>query len=337
MALEYALPARRGDEDESLASFVQRRFGGEVYARLVEPLMAGIYAGDGDQLSLAATFPQLRAMERQHGSLLRAIKAARRGQAGVARPGFLTPELGMGQLVDAIKASLQRTTVVTGSRVLAIERDSARYTISTSTDQLGADSVVLAVPAYAAGQLLQPIDAELSDLLSTIPYVSTATISLAFRRDDMPRPLDGYGYIVPRAEGRPALACTWVSSKFAHRAPPGHALLRVFVGRAGQGDFTVRSDDELLEIARRELRDVLGVTASPLFSRIFRWDRAMPQYTLGHLERVRRIAECLHAHPGLFLAGSAYRGIGVPDCISTGEDAAGRVAAHVRSIAVSSP
>jgi oxygen-dependent protoporphyrinogen oxidase len=171
------------------------------------------------------------------------------------------------------------------------------------------------------------LDASLAQDLQAIPYASTATVSLAYREDDLPRALDGYGYVIPRREGRKALACTWTSTKFPHRAPQGYALLRVFVGRAGQEDDLPQDEQSLLALAREELRLTLGIQAEPLLSRVFYWDRAMPQYNLGHPERMARIDTALERLPGLALAGNGYRGIGIPDCIHSGEQAADRLLA----------
>ncbi|HEX7973321.1 MAG TPA: protoporphyrinogen oxidase, partial [Anaerolineales bacterium] len=187
---------------------------------------------------------------------------------------------------------------------------------------LEADALALAAPAYATGDLLAGLAPALADDLRAIPYVSTATVSLAYRQVDLPCPLDGYGYIIPRREGRRALACTWTSTKFPHRAPEGFALLRVFVGRAGEEDSLPADEAGLLALAREELRLTLGFTARPVLEKVFYWERAMPQYNLGHPERLRRIDAALGELPGLALAGNGYRGIGIPDCIHSGEQAA---------------
>ena len=198
-----------------------------------------------------------------------------------------------------------------------------------SDETLTADGLILATPAYVSGTLLASFDPELGSALQTIPYASTATVSLAYRLSDVPRELDGYGYVIPRREGRKALACTWTSTKFPHRAPGGYALIRVFVGRAGQ-DFPW-DENELLELAKEELKLTLGITAEPLLSRVFMWDKAMPQYNLGHPEILKRIDTALEIHPGLALAGNGYRGIGIPDCIHSGELAVERVLKFSRS------
>jgi oxygen-dependent protoporphyrinogen oxidase len=199
-------------------------------------------------------------------------------------------------------------------------------------ERLAADGAILATPAYVSGKLVSWMEPELARELGEIPYVSTATISLGYRREDLPRPLDGYGYVIPRREGRKALACTWTSTKFPHRAPEGYALLRVFVGRAGQEEQVPWDEDGLLEIAREEVRLTLGITAEPVLERVYIWERAMPQYNLGHPERLERIEARLKGLPALRLAGNGYGGIGIPDCIHSGEEAAEGILAALTKI-----
>jgi oxygen-dependent protoporphyrinogen oxidase len=332
LGLDYVIPPQSRNGDESLAAFVERRLGREVYERLVEPLMSGIYAGDGAHLSLAAAFPQLRQAELDQGSLIKGMLAAKT-KAPASNPGankwpaFLTPTAGLAEIVEALEAKLRRANVEVqlGKRVARVEASPPGYAVRLENDEaLRAEAVILATPAHVTADLNAHLDLQLSGALRAIPYVSTATVSVAYRLSDMrsARPLDGYGYLIPRAEGRPLLASTWTSTKFPHRAPEGFALIRVFVGRAGQDEVVEGTDAELLQLVRDELRRTLGITAPPILHRIFRWPKAMPQYTLGHLERLAVIEERLAAHPGLFVAGNAYRGIGLPDCIASGEAAA---------------
>jgi oxygen-dependent protoporphyrinogen oxidase len=186
-------------------------------------------------------------------------------------------------------------------------------------ERLTADGIILATPTYAASKIVSGLDRELATVLGSIPYASTATVTLAYRQNDLSRPLDGYGYVIPRREGRRALACTWTSTKFPHRAPEGYALIRIFVGRAGQETEVPWDKAGLLELAREELELTLGITAEPLVSRVFIWENAMPQYNLGHPEKLAQIDVALEKHPGLALAGNGYRGIGIPDCIHSSE------------------
>lgn len=353
MGLDYFIPPKSLNGDESLAQFVERRLGRELYDRMIEPLMSGIYAGDGEQLSLGATFPQLRQTELEHGSLVKGMLAAKKKTQrsnGIPKPSqaqkkwaaFITPETGLAEIVEALQGQLKDVEVRLGTRVNRIEpssptllpegekgalplpcRERAGVRVDLETGEtLEADAVILATPAYVTAQLVGDLDPDMTAALRGIPYASTITLSVAYPLSDIPKPLNGYGYIIPRAEGRSILACTWTSTKFPHRAPEGYGLIRAFIGRAGDDAVLNRTDDELLQMVRAELRDVLGITAEPQLYRIFRWPQAMPQYTLGHLDRIAVIDRRLAEHPGLYVAGNAYRGIGLPDCIASGEAAA---------------
>jgi oxygen-dependent protoporphyrinogen oxidase len=335
MGMDLVLPARALDGDESLGSFVSRRLGRAAYENLIEPLMSGIYAGDGDQLSLASTFPYLRDMELKHGGLVKGALAMKRRASGNGKPAqgsrsaFLTPTTGLAEIVEALVAYLEDNgaDLRLSSPVKAVARRTgvAGYEVALMEGPgLTADTVILAAPAYVSASLLAGLDPSLAAELDSIPYVSTATVSLAYRAADLPRPLDGYGYVIPRREGRPALACTWTSTKFPHRAPRGCALIRVFVGRAGQ-ELPSWGEADLLALAREELQLTLGITAKPALSRVYMWERAMPQYNLGHPERLARIEADLKSYPGLAPAGNGYRGIGIPDCIHSGELAADKI------------
>ncbi|HLF27454.1 MAG TPA: protoporphyrinogen oxidase [Anaerolineae bacterium] len=330
MGLDYVIPSRSGNGDETLAAFVQRRLGRELYDRLIEPLLSGIYAGDGAELSLGATFPQLRQAELDHGSLIRGMLAAKQKSPSANGhrqwPAFLTPATGLVEIVEALEAKLTGVELRVGARAARVAAAGDRFRVLLEPgDSIVADAVILATPAFVAADLISNLDSQLADTLRSIPYVSTATVSVAYPLAHIPRPLDGYGYLVPRAEGRAILACTWTSTKFPHRAPKGYGLIRAFVGRAGQEEALDGSDDDLLNLVREELRTVLGITAPPMLQRVFRWPKAMPQYTLGHLDRLTVIDRRLAAHPGLVLAGNAYRGVGIPDCIASGEAAAEQV------------
>ena len=330
LAVEVDLPPAPSGGDESIASFVSRRLGREVYEALVEPLMTGIYGGDGEQLSLQATFPNLRALELEHGSLLRGL-LAQSPQPGDYPP-FVSLRSGMATLTAALADNLVRTRLLTGRTVVGLRRRSAGFEVELEAgDILGADGVVAAVPAFAAAELLAQIDVELAEAHAEIPYSSSAVVSLAYRRDDVDHPLDGYGYVVPRIEGSDVLACTWTSSKWDERAPDGFALVRVYAGRYGGRDVVGDPDYDLVALARKEVR-LLGTDAEPTLVRIHRWPRGMPQYTLGHPERLDRIDAALAHHPGLALAGAAYRGVGIPDCIYSGEEAARSVARSLAAV-----
>jgi protoporphyrinogen/coproporphyrinogen III oxidase len=331
MAAEVFVPPKQDDADESLASFISRRLGREAFERMAQPLLSGIYAGDAEQLSLAATFPRLRDIEREHGSLVRGMLAQRRARkAGTGAPPpkyppFVSFETGMADLVDGLLANLERVDVRTGCAVERLSAVSGGYHVHLSGGEtIDAGTVLLATPAYASADIIEPLDGSLSALLRRIPYVSTATISLGFRRAQLGRAEIGRGFVIPQVEGCELTAVTWASNKFAGRAPEDLALLRTFVGRAGREEAVELPDDELMALARRELRDILGIEATPEIARIARWRRAMPQYVLGHVERLARIDEHVAGLPGIFLLGAAYRGVGIPDCIEGGNQAADR-------------
>ena len=323
LAAEAGLPPEPTGGDESIASFVTRRLGREAYERLVEPLTTGIYGVDGDRLSLQATFPQLRALELEHGSLLRGLAA--QAPAATTRPPFLSLRGGMEELVHGVAGSLRRTTVRLGAAAVSVRE---RYAVELDGgDSIEADGVVLATPAFATAELLSGLDPELADTLAEIPYSSSAIVTLGYRRDDVPHPLDGYGYVVPSSEETSVLACTWTSSKWEGRAPDDRALLRVFLGRHELS----QDDGDLVRLARDEV-GILGIGAEPVLTRTQRWPRAMPQYVLGHPERLARIDAALERHPGLALAGAAYRGVGIPDCIHSGEEAARAIASSLAGV-----
>jgi oxygen-dependent protoporphyrinogen oxidase len=328
MGLDFLLPSHNGHHDESLGRFVSRRLGREAYENLIEPLMSGIYAGDGDQLSLRSTFPYLHDLEHKYGSLARgALKmrqqmASRGKSTQGSRSAFLTPTTGLAEIVEALVENLLENgaDLCLNTSVSHVTRHESLYHVELdSGETLEGDSVILATPAPISGSLLASFDPELASVLESIHYASTATVTLAYRQSDLTRPLDGYGYVIPRREGRRALACTWTSTKFPHRAPDDYALIRVFVGRAGQESDIPWDEAGLLDLAREELELTLGIAAEPLVDRVFIWENAMPQYNLGHPEKLAQIDAALEIHPGLALAGNGYRGIGIPDCIHSGE------------------
>jgi len=317
---EVDVPVAPGDAEESVASFVTRRFGREAYEALVEPLMTGIYGGDGEQMSLPATFPQLRGLELEHGSVLRGMSDS--GPAA-ARPPFLSLRTGMATLAEALVADYQRVEVRLGREAVRVV---SGYRVELEGGEtIEADGVILATPAFVTAGLIAELDDELAAAHAEIPHASSVVVSLAYSRADVV-PLDGYGYLVPRVEDSDVLACTWSSQKWEGRAPDGAVLVRVYAGRFDGDDVTALDDSEAVALARDELLRGCGVVAEPLLARVRRWALGMPQYTLGHLERLERIERALSDHPGLAVAGAAYRGVGVPDCIRSGEAAAEAVA-----------
>ena len=345
VALEYLVPPRRDDTDESVESFVVRRLGRGMYERFAEPLLSGISAGDGARLSMATMFPQLRALEREYGGLIRGMIASRRNAigrpAGAPSP-FVSFPGGLRELVDAVVRTIterdpvgERVRLRTRSPVRVVRRAEEGFEIELNTGAaMFADAVIVATPAFVTSALLASVDSELASRLSGIDYESTATVSLAFGSAAVRRPLAGTGYVVPRKLGRAALACTWASAKFAGRAPQGYALFRVFLGGAKRPLRDGASDDELRAIALEEMREVMGIKAPPVLWRVDRFDRAMPQYHVEHLDRVAAIMSRASQVPGLYLAGAAYGGVGIPDCVSSGERAA---AAAWRYVVESAP
>ena len=332
LAAEIDVPPAPGLDDESLASFVTRRLGREAYEVLVEPLLAGIFGGDGSQLSLAATFPQLRRIELEHGSLIQGLLAQTAPTSGL--PPFVTLRPGMDALVDALVARLERTTLATGTRARSVSRSASGFDVHVEGGEpLAAAAVVLATPAFATAELVADLDPALAAAHAEIRYSSSAIVTLAFRAGDVSHPLDGYGYVVPRVEASDVLACTWTSQKWQGRAPEGAVLVRVYAGRSGMRDVTLEPDDALLALARGELAR-LAIGAEPILTRVQRWSLGMPQYVLGHPERLARIETMLAAHPGLAVAGAAYRGVGIPDCIRSGEAAAESVARSLAGVPV---
>jgi oxygen-dependent protoporphyrinogen oxidase len=326
MALDLVLPRGATDADESVASFVRRRLGREALERVAEPLLGGIYTADAERLSLAATMPRFLELERRHRSLILGLRAGTRTNASGARYSlFVAPAAGMGALVDALARRLPEGVVRLRAPVAALGRDGPRWRLETGADALAADAVVVAAPAPAAARLVGALDAELAELLAGIEYASSATVTLGYRAERLP-PLRGFGFVVPRTEGRALLACTYASRKWPGRTPAGHELVRAFVGGALRPDLLALDDGALIATVRRELEALVGIAAAPVLVRVHRHPGAMPQYAVGHLARVAAIERRIAILPGLQLAGAAYRGVGIPDCVRSGEAAADAVA-----------
>ena len=325
MGMEALLPQRRANDDESLAGFVRRRLGQEALDKIAAPLMAGIFAADPERLSMQSAFPIFLEMERKHGGLLRAILRQKRAQQrspvgpgpeNASRSMFMTLRGGLQQLVDAIAARLHPQTVLLDRHALGVARVHERYRILLNDGSaLYADEIVFATPSYVTADLIREIDPALALKLRGIRHVSTATVSLGFHSRDIARPLDGSGFVVPRNENRQITACSWSSTKFNHRAPERCALLRVFVGGARAEALAEQDGAALVDLARRELRAILGITATPVLAKAYRWRKGNPQYDVGHQARIAEIDEIVAWHPGLHLAGAAYHGAGIPDCI----------------------
>jgi oxygen-dependent protoporphyrinogen oxidase len=331
MAQELLHPPRPMQEDETVGELVERHFGPEVVDRLADPLLSGVYGGDANKLSARAVLPRFVEMEEKYGSLSRAMLAAHKKMKAMAgtqppRPLFSSLHDGMQQMVDALTARLEPACLKTNARVRGIypERDRWRLAIEMEGAE-SFDALIVATPANVAGALLEAVDRDLADDLQGIAYSSSVTVTLGYHMDQLKPLPPGFGFLVPRSESRRMLACTFVHNKFPHRAPPDKGILRCFLGGARDEAVLALTDDEIVATVRSELREIVKLDARPMFERVYRWKGAMAQYESGHLARVERITRRVKDLPGLELAGNAYRGIGVPDCIREGTDAANAV------------
>jgi protoporphyrinogen/coproporphyrinogen III oxidase len=338
LALSSLLSPPPVREDVSVAEFVSRRLGRQALERLAEPLLSAVYGADVNSLSATAVLPRVVEMEQKYGSLWKAVRAARAAQAakGATPAGgslFVSLREGIGQLVQKLEKSLIRTRFVTGTEITGIARTESGFRAEATGGGAAVSAVILATPAYAAAKTLAGLDAGLAEMLREIPYHSTLTVSLGFEESAIERALDGFGFVVPRGERKRMVACTWVSTKYPFRSPPGQVLLRCFLGGARDPAILSEADPAVLEICLKELGELMGVRAQPIFTKIYRWDRAMPQYNVGHPGRIKEIHRLLEAHPGLYLAGNAYQGIGIPDCIDSASLAASQAFDYLQSLA----
>lgn len=331
MAFEPLVPARKfeGDDDESIGGFVERRLGKEVSDRLVSPLLGGIFAGDASAISVRAAFPQLVEAERKFGSLLKAVRAQKRGSANPSA--FVSLRGGVGTFVDALVADLEKRANVKLRKSTAVRklgrRDGGGYAIELDrADVETADTVVVATPVHAAAKLVRTLDGAAGDSVEAVMgTVSSATVFFGFDERDVGRPLDATGFIVPRGDQQELLASTWVSSKWAGRAPSGKVLVRAFLGGAGREATLDKSDDELVALALFELRKLMPIAKSPIFSRVFRFVHASPQPRVGHLVRARRMREELARLPSVYVIGNGYDGVGIPSCVKAANETAKKI------------
>lgn len=335
MGLDLILPRRDHGEqgDESLASFVTRRFGREALERVAQPLVSGIYTADPEHLSLRATMPRFLEMENRHRSLIRAMRAnqkqasaVQRADSGARYSMFVTFRHGMSTLIDTLARRLGEGAIHRSTSVTRIDRRPDGYELTTGVGgRERVDAAILATPAYAGAQMIQEFDPALADDLDAIAYANSATMSLAFRADQVPHNLDGFGFVVPAIERRSLIAVTFSSVKFEGRAPDGWILMRAFLAGAMHPEVYEWDDRTLEHAVLQDLRDILHVQGRPRFVHISRWPCSMPQYPVGHLDHVARIRERIARHPGLDVAGNAFGGVGIPDCVQSGEAAAERV------------
>jgi oxygen-dependent protoporphyrinogen oxidase len=327
MGMELLRAPQPRTGDESVAEFISEHYGAEAVDYLAEPLLSGIYGGDPGALSVTAVLPRFVELASRHGSLTRGVlveraKAARAHSDGAKAPLFRTLKGGLGQLVDAVAASFGDKVEVRQSRAEAIERSGAGFRIRIAGDWLAADRLVMACEAHSAAQLLGPVDARLGELLAAVPYSSSMTVALGYDAADFRRPPEGFGFLIPRKERRRLIACTWVGTKFPYRVPEGKLVARCFLGGTGDAAVLNEPDDAIVASVLSELREIAGLRAQPRFTRIARWPRSMAQYAVGHPQRLAEIEARAAAIPGLYLAGNAYTGIGIPDCIRMGRAAA---------------
>ena len=328
MGAELFVPPRTDSADESIGSFMRRRFGDEAVTYLAEPLLAGIHAGDVDRLSIRALFPRFVDTERAHGSLLKAFRRQRQtapSPDGVFRsfPG------GLSELVDALTKALPTTAIRLGVAARRLAANPFRVEGSDGATYSGR-SIIVTSPAYVTADLVRDVDAGLATLCAEIPYASSGTVALAFPRTAVAHPLTGSGFVVPRVERTGIMAASWLSSKWPNRAPDTHVLMRAFVGGARDPEAMTKTDDALIAVAMSALRPTLGITGAPSFSRVYRFDRASAQHEVGHLDRIAAIDRLLTATPGLFLTGSGFRGVGIPDCVADARATARKVSACLR-------
>ena len=340
MGMDLFIPPKTDDADESLAGFIERRLGREALDKIAEPLMAGIYVADPYKLSLKSAFPRFIALEQKYGSLIKGMlagqKAMRNSPSNQPRlPLFMTLRGGLNELVETIVGKLEGQ-LLTGQTVTALEmpaNGAAPYQVALSNHKtLQADAVVMATPAYSAANLLEAHAPDVAQKLNQIRYLSTATVSLAFKRAEIAHPLDGFGFVVPKSEACRLMACTWITTKFNHRAPDDQVLLRVFVGGYKHEALVDLPDEDLLALVREEISRIMGINARPTHHEIYRWRRGNAQYDVGHLDRVAEIeALTRQSLPGLYLTGSAFRGVGLPDCIHQGQQTAEQVVQHLQT------
>lgn len=325
------MPRRPAEQegDESVGAFARRRLGDEAYERIVQPLLGGIHTADADHLSLAATFPEYMAQEQFHGRIQR--HAAKRTDSGARYGMFVAPREGTSQLVLALANRLPPGAVRLSTAVTAVRRDGNLWQLTLGNGALEtADAVIVALPAPVATKVLSAADEVLSQQLAAIEYSGCAIVCLAYRRDQFGVAPDGFGFVVPKVERRKILAGSFASEKFRGRAPNGEILIRIFIGGALAPELANLPVDELKSIAERELVDLMQIKGAPLWSEVARWPASMPQYAVGHLQRVAAMESRVAAIPGLALAGNAYRGVGIPQCIRSGELAAESIAAQIK-------
>ncbi len=352
-AMDVFIPRRKNlDDDESLAGFVRRRLGQEILDVLAEPLVGGIHASDPETMSLASTFPRFLKMEKDDRSLILAMFKSKRKMAKLmkekAKPDssdppkkrwtmFVSFKDGMQTLTDALAKAIGSDILKLRTEVQRVEKiklsgGKTAYKLQVKgVGDIEADAVVLTTLAYQTAALIETFDSELAKPLSEIQAVSSATINLVYKKEDMPIELDTNGFLVPQVEGKKLMASTWTTTKWPHRAPDGYIMLRAFVGGAFHQELASLDDDEMLDLVKADLKDIMGIEAEPSKTNITRWIKSMPQYTMGYPQRIAKIKERVAAHDGLFLAGASYGGVGVPDCMNNARNTALEALEYVKT------
>ena len=329
MGLELLRAPKMKPGDESVAEFIEEHYGAEAVDYLAEPLLSGIYGGNPSELSVTSVLPRFVELAARYGSLTRGVLAerAKARRDAAAAPLFRTLKGGLGQMVGAVTAAIRGKAEVRTGRAQTVERAGAGFHIKMDGDWLEADQLVVACEAHSGSALLGGVDARLAELLGTVPYSSSMTVALGFDAADFAAPPSGFGFLVPKKERRRLVACTWVGTKFSHRVPEGKVVARCFLGGAEDAGVLAEPDEAVVAAVTRELQQIAGFTAQPRFARVFRWPRSMAQYTVGHPRRLAEMEARVALIPGLHLAGNAYQGIGVPDCIRMGRQAAEKILA----------
>lgn len=328
MGLELFIPPKKDDSDESLAQFVTRRLGKECLEKIAEPLVAGIHTSNPDNMSVKATFPRFVEMEKKYGSLIKGMVQAMKNKPA-PQPNarkmtyFMSLKKGMAELVEGCKKFIGEEKIITNKQVSKILKDNSKYIVITKDGfQDKYDYVVLGTPSYITAELIEDMDNNLASLLKKIEWSSSATISLAYKKTDINVELKGFGFIVPKVENRRINACTWSSIKWSFRSPDDYILIRSFVGGGHHEELVDESDEKLTNIVREELKDIAKIHANPIFTKVYRWYKGMPKYTVGHLDRIAEIDNSLKKYKGIYLIGCSYKGIGIGDCVKSGFDTA---------------
>ena len=326
MAREWFFSRQEPKEDESVADFIGRHYGPEMVDRLADPLLSGVYGGSASQLSVRSVLPRFVEMEAKYGSLGKGMIAARRKMpANPSLPVFTSLKDGMQQMTDALIAKIPASSLRVNTRIESVQFRDRQWTVRSEAGDKNFDGVVLAVPAHAAASMLKECSQQLAIALGEIPYSSSITVAMGFRRNDLKAIPPGFGLLIPRSENKRVMAVTFVHQKFPFRTPENLGLIRCFLGCSQDEQIFQLDESGIQKIVRDELRQILGLHAEPQFTRVFKWPKTMAQYTVGHKRRIERIQQLTSQLPKFALAGNAYSGIGVPDCIRSGQNAAKQI------------